>query len=375
MTVSSPSTIWPCCTSTPTGRPGPSFGSDGSEPGYDAMAFHHPTVLDYHARKAAGHNSFVVLLREAEELSGLETQFGLAMASLAKLGRDDTTPASHRAILARVRNNRGASYLDTGQPQLAAAAFEEARAVAESLVRAHPTVLDHALDLGAIYQNLGHMAGSSGKPQDALEWYTRSVQRLEDSLKTLTPRAAAWRYLAVAYAGRATMLAGLHRDAEMRQDLARMRELDPKPDVEHLRLYRARMLPRPGKPVPPGPAVARHLASGISRARNPLPAGVHLSAGPCDLSPGDAAALIHDLVGIRISTTKNTKVTKNTKTQEGLRFFDTPRRTPPANRPPSSALRAPSPRRGEGDDSPPPTGQASAEPIIGRPRLMGSGMG
>jgi len=44
------------------------------------------------------------------------------------------------------------------------------------------------------------------------------------------------------------MLRELHRDAEMRQDLARMRQLDGKPDAKQLRLYRARMLPKPGKP-------------------------------------------------------------------------------------------------------------------------------
>jgi tetratricopeptide (TPR) repeat protein len=215
-----------------------------------AMAFHHPSVLDYRACEAAGLNSYAVWLREGERLPEMESQSGAAMNSIAKLDRDNTTRASHRATLARIRNNRGASYLDTGRPKFARPAFEKARAIAEPLARAHPTVLDHALDLGAIYQNLGHMWGELCNPQEALEWYTRSVQLLEDSLKNVTRRAEAWRYLAVAYAGRATILGELHRHAEMRQDLARMRQLDGKPDAQHLRLYRARMLTRPGKAVP-----------------------------------------------------------------------------------------------------------------------------
>ena len=188
-------------------------------------------------------------------------------------------------------------------------------------------------------------------------------------------RAAAWRYLAVAYAGRATMLAALHRDAEMRQDLARMRELDPKPDVEHLRLYRARMLPRPGKPGSPRAAATRGTRSGFGRARNPLPARVHLFAGPSDLSPGDAAALIHDLVGNGSQPQRTQRSQRIPRAKRAYAFSTLLAGHHRRIAPPSSALRAPSPRRGEGDDSPPPTGQASAEPIIGRPRLMGSGMG
>jgi tetratricopeptide (TPR) repeat protein len=215
-------------------------------------------VIDYPAWYAAAESCFVVYYREdgTEPLSALERNSDKAMLLVNRVIGEGGGRTTYRATVARVWNNRGAMHFDMGNPQTAAAAFEQARPIAEALARAHPTVLDHALDLGAIYQNQGHLARLFGKPPEALECFTRAVNLLESSLKPITPRAGAWRYLAVAYAGRATVLAGLNRHEEMWRDLARMREIDSKPDAQHPRLYRGVMLPRPAKPGSPQSAAS-----------------------------------------------------------------------------------------------------------------------
>jgi hypothetical protein len=145
-------------------------------------------------------------------------------------------------------------YLDTGRLELAATTLEEARVLAEKLVNAFPTVIDYTLDLGTIYHNLGQRARLAREPAAELGWRTRSVSLLEGALKPLPLDAEAWRFLAVAYAGRARVLGELRRHAEMGRDLARLRELDPRPQRDSVRLLRARMLLplKPGAASPPG---------------------------------------------------------------------------------------------------------------------------
>src|SRR5262249_26046397 len=76
-------------------------------------------------------------------------------------------------------------------------------------------------------------------------WYTRAVDLLENRLERLPRQAEAWRFLAVAYAARAAVLAQLDRPAEMRSDLVALQRLEFKPDGAFIRLHRACMLTRP----------------------------------------------------------------------------------------------------------------------------------
>ena len=54
-----------------------------------------------------------------------------------------------------------------------------ARALRETLVRDHPSVLGYAVGLGGTYCNLGNLVKHGGQAEGALDWYNKAIAAIE----------------------------------------------------------------------------------------------------------------------------------------------------------------------------------------------------
>jgi tetratricopeptide (TPR) repeat protein len=99
------------------------------------------------------------------------------------------------------------------------------------LVAENPLVSSYAVDLGWRESQMGGWLNGYGRFEEALEWHTRAIDRLEAILAKEPANYMAKKYLESCYAGHANTLQYLNRSGEAVQDWDRAIELE-RGDVE-----------------------------------------------------------------------------------------------------------------------------------------------
>src|SRR5262249_21179080 len=108
--------------------------------------------------------------------------------------------------LAARYTNLGASRGEREDWETAEGAFQQAREIADLLLREQPGVVRFTVTAGLTYSNLGKVCAKTDRLEEALAWQTRSVATLEPALGHKDRPAKAREALRNAYWGRAEVL-------------------------------------------------------------------------------------------------------------------------------------------------------------------------
>ncbi len=198
------------------------------------------------AARGSAHLGLGVVLKNTGRPSEAIAEERQAIRVLEKLLADAPTHPRYQELLVQAYHNLSLS-LRVDQLAEAAPVIQQARALGEKLVTAHPKVLDYQLLLAQVYGNSADIDRLSGQVQDALEWYTKALATAE----TVRPRAPnhpqVLNLLRLGHAGRAAALHRLSRHREALQDWDRALERATGPDRVRYRVWRALSLAHLGE--------------------------------------------------------------------------------------------------------------------------------
>jgi serine/threonine protein kinase/tetratricopeptide (TPR) repeat protein len=198
-----------------------------------------PAVPQYRQELAASQNNLGALLVGLGKRREAEAAIRQALAIREQLAGEFPLAPQHRHDLASSHNNLGALLADQGKYAEAEPACRQALAIREKLAADYPAMPQYRRELGASQANFANLKQSNHQPDEALQWYARSIDTLENVLRQLKVDTTAQQFLRNAHVGRARMLEDLQRYAEALKDWDRALELAPEPDRPLLLMDRA----------------------------------------------------------------------------------------------------------------------------------------
>ncbi|HEV3079094.1 MAG TPA: serine/threonine-protein kinase [Gemmataceae bacterium] len=205
-----------------------------------------PTVPAYRDELAGSHNNLGYLLAELGKLDEAEAEYRAALAIHKKLAADFPSVPAYRRELAASHNNLGLLLAELGKRGEAEAEFRAALTIRETLAADFSSVPDYAMDLGGSYCNFGNLNNDNGMPREALDWYVKAVQVLEQVLAKDSRLVYARQFLQNAHGARAETFDRLSRFAEAVKDWDRAIDLDEGPRRSYFRISRAHSLAQAG---------------------------------------------------------------------------------------------------------------------------------
>jgi tetratricopeptide (TPR) repeat protein len=225
----------------------------------EKLAADYPGVPMYREDLARSHSNVASLLAGAGKPLEAEAACRHGIGIQEKLSADFPAVPKYRQDLATSHNNLGVLLAGQGKLREAEAALRQALSVQEKLAADFPTVPEHRRELGRGQVHLGNLQQSNEQPEEALKWYARSIETLEELLRQMNVDAATRQILRNAHMGRAQVLDNLKRYAEAAKDWDKALELSPERERPAVRMNRARSRAR-GARVDAALAEAEELA-------------------------------------------------------------------------------------------------------------------
>jgi tetratricopeptide (TPR) repeat protein len=130
---------------------------------------------------------------------------------------DNPGIAKYQSDLAATHNVAGGAYRAMNKPVEELASYQRALAIQEGLVKKHPKITDHHLNLAGSYVNLANLQRTSDW-KAALGHLNEAVELLQRLLKTEPDHTTARRFLRNAYRGRAGLYDEQSQPAAAAQD-------------------------------------------------------------------------------------------------------------------------------------------------------------
>jgi serine/threonine protein kinase/tetratricopeptide (TPR) repeat protein len=199
----------------------------------EKLAADSPTTAAYHRDVAGVLNNLANVLRRTGKRTEALALYGRAIRSQEQALQQDSQEATSRRFLGKHRFNLATLLAELGRSEEAETQCSEAVAIWDKLITDFPDVQHYVADRAQAYFRFGDVLRDNGRPQDALDWYARSVATLESLLAKEKRLAEARVWLRQAHEGRARALDVLRRHAEAVQDWKRALELD---DGRHRRV-------------------------------------------------------------------------------------------------------------------------------------------
>jgi tetratricopeptide (TPR) repeat protein len=206
-----------------------------------------PSVPRYRGILAVSHGSLGLLLVNQGKRNEAEAAYRQALALREKLVDDFPNMPEFRRDLAGSKGNLGLLLAGQGKLTEAEAIYRQALAIQEKLAADFPNVPQHRLRVGASQGNLGNLQITKQQPEQALPWFSKSIETLESVLGQVNANTNARFYLRNAYLGRATTLDDLKRHADAARDWDRVVKLSPPTEQPRFRLSRASSRVRAGQ--------------------------------------------------------------------------------------------------------------------------------
>ncbi|HEU4420056.1 MAG TPA: tetratricopeptide repeat protein, partial [Planctomycetota bacterium] len=166
------------------------------------LAADFPTVPSYRVELARSHANLGVFLNDANPTSA-ESHFRAAQAIQERLVADFPDVPAHAQDLASTHNGLGNLLLDAGKLDAGEAELLEAVRMREQLARAHPQIVQYAVELGGSCCNLGNgVLVNRQQPAGSLAWYGKAIDSLTTVLTAQPDLATARAFLRNSYEGR-----------------------------------------------------------------------------------------------------------------------------------------------------------------------------
>jgi len=251
---------------------------------FERLAGREPEVLAHRADLAKSWFSLGKAFDLAVEPSQAKDAFEKALAIRTTLAHDDPALVDLQNELASSYEQVGHWHLKRNDLASARSAYQHAADVWKAIHAAHPDSFFHAINLAAAYMDLGRVASSESKHQEAAEWFGRGVGLLDGPAAAGPWGERAREKLVEGLDGRAQALAALSRFEEGIRDLGRALELATNPAARDiLKEHRALARIRQGDH-------ARAAEDAANLARNPSASPSRLYNLACVLSLAAKAA-------------------------------------------------------------------------------------
>jgi tetratricopeptide (TPR) repeat protein len=189
------------------------------------LAADHPANIQYRVNLAASSMSLAQLNIRAGKLDE-------AMKAYRQAEEDyDNSPpvveiAQEQYHLAEGYKGLAMRYKTETKLEEANIAYERLLAVMEKVSSGCPARMDFALALGSTYYEFGFFLNEQGKSEEALSWFAKGIQALQDLRKKQPGDAKVQRYLLETHWARARALVQLKRPKEAFPDYDRAIDLD-----------------------------------------------------------------------------------------------------------------------------------------------------
>jgi len=206
-------------------------------------------ALDSRHGMAWGYQNLGNALLDRRNFVEAEAAFGEALRIDEKLAAEFPAVPEYRRQLAYGQRVLGIVLAELGKFPQAEAAIHRALTIFEKLAGEFREMLLYPIGVGQCQIALGNIQRISGRPEQALAWYTQSIETLEvvvpqwkDKGNPQGPRQG----LRSAYWGRAQVLDGLKRHAQAGKDWDKLVKLSSGPEVPPARVDRATSRARGG---------------------------------------------------------------------------------------------------------------------------------
>src|SRR5262249_3768099 len=134
-----------------------------------------------------------------------------AIRAQERLTAEHPLVPQYREELANSHFNLGSLLNEQQQFREAEAEYRAAMREQERLIAEYPRMPEYVLDLGGSHGNMGNLFLESGRPEQALPWFTKSIATLRQARRTLSTDVTVRQFLRNGYRGRARAFMHLQR--------------------------------------------------------------------------------------------------------------------------------------------------------------------
>jgi tetratricopeptide (TPR) repeat protein/tRNA A-37 threonylcarbamoyl transferase component Bud32 len=203
-----------------------------------------PGTPEYHRALALSHTNRGEALRNLDRLEEALSAHRSALTVQEELAAGAEAVPQDRQGLARVQQNLADLLVGLSRYDEALAQLQEALAAREQLVADSPTNALYQIELAGSQGTMGNLLRDRGQPEGALDWYAKSLDRLEQVLTADARLLQARLFACSIYRNRAVALGQLARHEEALGDYNRSIDLDDGQRRTGLSMERAMTLSR-----------------------------------------------------------------------------------------------------------------------------------